>query len=255
MSSSTRTRFQHLFARSALLTAGMFLASLGIAFTTVADIGTTPISTVPYTASAISGLTFGTCTILLNFFFVAGQILVLGRRWPVTNLIQLPVGCVFGFFIDLSMHLLSGVHPANWPLALLLSVFGNLVLALGIVMQIRSKTIVQPGEGFVIAVAARFKSSFGAMKIANDLTLAAVAAALGLCAVGHVIGIREGTLVSAVMIGLFAKWIDRLANRFVSSRSAEVEEPREVDLCARATPKEPAADASQSARQESGLEA
>lgn len=253
MSSSTRTRFQHLFARSALLTAGMFLASLGIAFTTVADIGTTPISTVPYTASAISGLT--TCTILLNFFFVSGQILVLGRRWPVTNLIQLPVGCVFGFFIDLSMHLLSGVHPANWPLALLLSVFGNLVLALGIVMQIRSKTIVQPGEGFVIAVAARFKSSFGAMKIANDLTLAAVAAALGLCAVGHVIGIREGTLVSAVMIGLFAKWIDRLANRFVSSRSAEVEEPREVDLCARATPKEPAADASQSARQESGLEA
>ena len=80
--------------------------------------------------------------------------------------------------------------------------FGNLILALGTVIQIRSKTIVQPGEGFVIAIAALVKSSFGSMKIANDISLTAVAALMALLEMGHLIGIREGTLASALMIGL-----------------------------------------------------
>lgn len=110
----------------------------------------------------------------------------------------------------------------------MLSLFGNLILALGTVIQIRSKTIVQPGEGFVIAIAALVKSSFGSMKIANDISLTAVAALMALLEMGHLIGIREGTLASALMIGLFAKWIDQLINR----RTVKVQpaEPHEVPL-------------------------
>ncbi len=45
---------------------------------------------------------------------------------------------------------------------------------------------------------------------------------------GHLIGIREGTLASALMIGLFAKWIDQLITR----RAVKVQpaEPHEVPL-------------------------
>lgn len=61
------------------------------------------------------------------------------------------------------MHLVGNVQMPNWFLAAVLSLFGNLILAFGTVIQIRSKTIVQPGEGFVIAIAALVKSSFGSM--------------------------------------------------------------------------------------------
>lgn len=207
MTTIRRQRFKHIIGRTVLLIFGMFLAAFGIACTTRAGLGTTPISTVPYTASAITGLSFGTCTVILNFFFVAGQIVVLRSRYSTFNLLQIPIGFIFGAFIDLSMHLIGNVQMPNWFLAAMLSLFGNLILALGTVIQIRSKTIVQPGEGFVIAIAALVKSSFGSMKIANDISLTAVA---------------------ALMIGLFAKWIDQLINR----RAVKVQpaEPHEVPL-------------------------
>lgn len=228
MTTIRRQRFKHIIGRTVLLIFGMFLAAFSIACTTTAGLGTTPISTVPYTASAITGLSFGTCTVILNFFFVAGQIVVLRSRYSPFNLLQIPIGFIFGAFIDLSMHLVGNVQMPNWFLAAVLSLFGNLILALGTVIQIRSKTIVQPGEGFVIAIAALVKSSFGSMKIANDISLTAVAALMALLEMGHLIGIREGTLASALMIGLFAKWIDQLINR----RTVKVQpaEPHEVPL-------------------------
>ena len=206
----------------------MLLAALGIACTTRAGLGTTPISTVPFTASKITGLSFGTCTILLNFLFVAGQIALLWRRYSPLNLVQIPVGFLFGAFIDLSMHWTEWLHAGNWLLAALLSLLGNLILAFGTVMQIRSKTIVQPGEGLVIAAAALAKTSFGAMKIANDVSLTALAAAMGFFALGAVVGIREGTIASAVMIGFFAKAIEKmLSRRFPEAPAGE---PHEVPL-------------------------
>ena len=80
----------------------------------------------------------------------------------------------------------------------------------------------------MIAIAALVKSSFGSMKIANDISLTAVAALMALLEMGHLIGIREGALASALMIGLFAKWIDQLINR----RAVKVQpaEPHEVPL-------------------------
>lgn len=163
MTTIRRQRFKHIIGRTVLLIFGMFLAAFGIACTTRAGLGTTPISTVPYTASAITGLSFGTCTVILNFFFVAGQIVVLRSRYSPFNLLQIPIGFIFGAFIDLSMHLVGNVQMPNWFLVAVLSLFGNLILAFGTVIQIRSKTIVQPGEGFVIAIAALVKSSFGSM--------------------------------------------------------------------------------------------
>ena len=108
MTTIRRQRFKHIIGRTVLLIFGMFLAAFGIACTTRAGLGTTPISTVPYTASAITGLSFGTCTVILNFFFVAGQIVVLRSRYSPFNLLQIPIGFIFGAFIDLSM--LSLIH-------------------------------------------------------------------------------------------------------------------------------------------------
>lgn len=227
---ASRRRFTHLLLRILLLLAGMFLASLGIALTTLAGLGTTPISTVPYTGAAITGLTFGTCVVILNFAYVAGQIALLRRRYSPMNLLQIPIGFLFGAFIDLSMFLLSSLTPNGWWTGALMSVIGNVILALGTVMQIRSKTLVQPGEGFVIAAAALARKSFGTMKIVNDLALTGIAATMGLVFLGEIHAIREGTLASAILIGLFAKLIDHGLNRLFPKEAAPQEEPREVPL-------------------------
>ena len=77
------------------------------------------------------------------------------------------------------------------------------------------------------------------MKIVNDLSLTGLAALMGIVFLGEIHAIREGTLASAVLIGLFAKWIDHgLTRLFPKEAPPMQEEPREVPLEESGSPKE-----------------
>ena len=187
-----------------MLVIGMEFATFGISLTAVSNIGTTPISTVPYVLSKIFPLSFGTTTFILNVFFVVLQALLLRSRFPILNLLQIPAVLVF---IDLNMHHLQPYSPNNWWLSMAMSMFGNLVLAVGIILQVRSKTIVQPGEGIVLAFAAVFHRPFGTVKIVNDTVLVVIAGILSVAVLGSLVGLREGTAVSAILVGFLVKAI------------------------------------------------
>ena len=48
------------------------------------------------------------------------------------------------------------------------------------------------------------------MKVAFDVALVAVACTLGVVFLGRVVGVREGTLAAAVLVGLVSKRVGRL---------------------------------------------
>lgn len=214
---TTRKRYRSMqknilesfWVRIPLLIFGMFCTTIGIAIVTNAALGTTPISTLPLTMSSIWPISFGMATFIVNLFFLLGQVILLGKRFPAKNILQLPVVILFSFFIDLSMHLVGTFSLPNYFLAFIVSICGNFCIAAGIVMQVRSKTMVQPGEGIVLAVAVTLRKSFGSMKMANDISLVILAALLGWAMLGHTVYIREGTLVSAFLVGFFVKLIEK----------------------------------------------
>ncbi len=220
-----RVRALNLTLRILVLMVGMFLATVGIALVTLADLGTTPISTVPYVFSAITGYSFGLATFVVNLFFVLGQVLLLRKKFPLWNILQVPLVAVFGFLIDVSMHLFSWIELSSYWEHLCLSMTGNAVLALGVLMQVRSKTLVQPGEGFVLAVSVTFRRAFSSMKIANDVSLVIIALAVGYIVLGHSEGVREGTLISAVAVGLFIKAYEWVLARFKKEPLPQDKEP------------------------------
>lgn len=205
-----------LAGRWGLLGLGMFTAASGIACVAQAQLGTTPISSTPYVLATITGLTFGQTTFLVNVVFVFLQWVMLQKLFHWTTLWQIPSVWVFGLFIDLGMGLFApaaaGAAALGWWAQAAMSLAGNVILALGIVMQVESKTLVQPGEGVVLAASVRFKKPFGNMKIVNDVLLVILAVILGLVFLGGPVGVREGTLASAVMVGLCVKgWYRVLA--------------------------------------------
>lgn len=157
--------------------------------------------------SKIFPLTFGTTTFILNVFFVLIEAVLLRSRFTVLNLLQIPAVLVFGLFIDLNMWLLGAHAPETWLTGFAMSLLGNVVLAAGVFLQIRSKTIVQPGEGVVIVYAAVLRKSFGTKKIVNDVSLVVIAALLSLAVLGTLTGIREGTVISAFLVGFLVKGI------------------------------------------------
>ena len=211
-----------LAGRWGLLGLGMFTAASGIACVAQAQLGTTPISSTPYVLAAITGLTFGQTTFWVNVFFVFMQWVLLRKLFHWTTLWQIPSVWIFGLFIDLGMQLFTSAAQwaaaSGWWAQMLMSLSGNVILSLGIVMQVESKTLVQPGEGVVLAAAVRFKKSFGTMKIVNDVLLVLLALVLGFTFLGGPVGVREGTLVSAVMVGLCVKGWYRVLSWVRSNR-------------------------------------
>ena len=211
-----------LAGRWGLLGLGMFTSASGIACVAQAQLGTTPISSTPYVLAAITGFTFGQTTFWVNVFFVFMQWVLLRKLFHWKTLWQIPSVWVFGLFIDLGMQLFASAAQwdtaSGWWAQMLMSLTGNVILALGIVMQVESKTLVQPGEGMVLASSVRFKKSFGNMKIVNDVLLVLLALVLGFAFLGGPVGVREGTLVSAVMVGLCVKGWYRVLSWVRSNR-------------------------------------
>lgn len=91
---------RHFVARCALLLAGLAVMSFGVALSIKAELGTSPISSVPYVSGLISGLSVGTTTIVVNSLFVLAQIVMLRAHYDWCQLLQIPVAVAFGLMID-----------------------------------------------------------------------------------------------------------------------------------------------------------
>ena len=84
----------------------------GVAFSVHANLGTSPISSLPYTLSVlVEPLTIGTATICMHVVLILLQILVLRKNYDPFQLVQLPVAIIFGYLTDFFNWLFSGINP------------------------------------------------------------------------------------------------------------------------------------------------
>ena len=218
-----------LAGRWLLLVWGMLVATAGIVFITRAGLGTTPISTVPFTVGEITGLTFGEATFAVNILFVLVQWALLRSRFHYSSFFQIPIVSVFSWFIDLHMGWTAWIGDDPYVVRFLWGLLGNLFIAFGIYWQVASKTIVQPGEGMVLAFSVVLRKSFGTIKIWNDVTLVLLAVILGFVCLGHVAGVREGTVVSAFLVGFLIKGIAALRAKWGAKADGKKDETDSAD--------------------------
>lgn len=148
MAFARRVRKKGLVRRYAGLCLASFIMALGIALVTNANLGTTPITSLPYALSAIYSLSLGATTFLLNMLLVALQKILLWKEFPLTHLLQLPAVLLFSIFIDLCMWLTTPLITTVYPVQILLCLAGCAVLGLGISLEIVSDATVQPAKAW-----------------------------------------------------------------------------------------------------------
>ncbi len=187
----------------------LFFMGNGIAMVTNAQLGTTPISSVPYVVGKIFGFSMGTGTFTVNILMLLAQIPLLGKAFRLRQLLQLPCVFVFSIFIDIGMWITHSLIPETWPMCIFMTLVGCLIMAFGIMLEITSSTMVIPGEGFVLALAYRFKLPFSNLKVINDVSLVILAALLGWFCLGKIDGLREGTVIAAFLTGVFIRFFSR----------------------------------------------
>lgn len=200
---------QELTRRYLFFIAGLYVNSLGISLITKAELGTSPISSIPYTLSIGFPLSLGMFTLFYSLLLIVIQLVILGRRFPRQFWLQLPVSLGFSLFIDLSMGSLWFLSPESYPVKLICLLIGCLVLGVGVFMEMAASVVMLPGECTIKAISSTWNKDFGKTKVAVDLTMALSAAALGFFLYGALTGVREGTLISALLVGLIARWINQ----------------------------------------------
>lgn len=196
---------KHFAARCALLLAGLAVMALGVALSIKAELGTSPISSVPYVSGLISGLSVGTTTIIVNSLFVLAQILMLRSQYDWYQLLQIPVAIVFGLMIDMFSLLMGDIVLSSYIQQWLFCAAGIIFVALGVSMEVTAELITTAGEGLVLAICQVTSFKFGNVKVAGDVTLVILAAAASLLVLGELAGVREGTAAAAVLVGLLTK--------------------------------------------------
>ncbi|WP_035065248.1 YczE/YyaS/YitT family protein [Nitratidesulfovibrio termitidis] len=206
----SRTNFasRYLFFGFAL-----FLSALGIALVTSARLGTTPVTSVPYVLSRLSGLSLGMLTLLVNVLFVGLQMWVMREGPSRKYLVQVPVAVLFGAFIDVAMLLMKLLPLNGYPQQMAAVIVGSAILGMGIAFQIVCQVSILPGEGLVVAIAYRARLLVGNVKTLFDCGHVAVAAMVSLIFAGDILGLREGTVVSALSVGSFVRLSGPLARR------------------------------------------
>ena len=194
-----------LIKRYIFLLAGLFVNGLGVSFITKAGLGTSPITSIPYTLSLGFTPTVGMFTLVFNIFLVILQVILLRRNFQLQNLLQLPIIALFSFFIDLTMSLLGFIQPETYLLKVISLVIGCLILGFGVFMEMVANVAMLPGEANVRAVSDVFSTDFGKTKIAFDSSMTVIAAILSFIMFRHLDGVREGTIVAAILVGFIAR--------------------------------------------------
>ena len=190
---------------------GMFLISLGSAFTIASNLGVSAIQAVPLVLSFVTGLTIGTSLFIVMSAFVLMQILILRKEFQLILLMQLLVSFIFGYFMDFSLFLLRSLQPYSYPAQLLMLVIGISLTANGILLYVRADLINMPPEGLTVALTKKIPNSkFHRVRIVQDCSLVIIAVILSLSILHGVYGVREGTVISAVLIGRLIPLAGRL---------------------------------------------
>ena len=205
--------FDHLAKRIIFLCLGLTIMAFGVAFSIKAALGTSPISSVPYVTSTISGLSVGTTTIIMNFMFVLIQIAILRKKYDWFQLLQFPAAIVFGTMIDVAEYVLKPISFSNYFEQWLLCVVGIFLVALGVSVEVMANRVTAAGEGIVLAICQVAPVKFSNMKVAFDVTLVCISIALSFIFLGHLDGVREGTIAAAVFVGLITKQTNKLMKK------------------------------------------
>lgn len=200
---------KNLVRRYIVFLFGLFISSLGVAFVTKASLGTSPISSIPYVLSLKFTPTLGVFTIYFSLFLILLQIVILGKKFNKIELLQIPVSILFGYFIDISMFLLKWVNSDIYVVKVLYLLIGCVILGFGVYLEVIADVLMLPGESFVRSLTIRFGVDFGITKVCFDASMTVTAGIISFILFNTINGVREGTIVAALIVGLIAKFFGK----------------------------------------------
>ena len=180
---------------------GMFSLALGVTFSIKSQLGISPVNSIPYTLSLITGIEQGHVIIAVFAIFIFMQAVLLRKNFKPVNALQIVFSTVFGYFVTFTNSIIVFPSPENYGIKLVLLFISMVFVAVGIILYLRAEILPMPAEGCMLAIKEVTGIEFYRIKSFFDTFMVATSAVLSLIYLGGFIGVREGTIIAAVGIG------------------------------------------------------
>jgi len=180
---------------------GLFVIALGVAVSLNSDLGISPVNSLPYVVSQITGLAMGTWVIIIFCSYILMQAVILRREFKLINLTQIVFSTIFGLFVDFARMLLGDFTLPTYGGRLVMLAVSILLVALGVFLYISVDIVPMPMEGLSLAIARKANIPFPKMKVIVDCVVVSVSIVLSLLFFHGLEGVREGTVATAVLSG------------------------------------------------------
>ena len=218
-----KTNIKNTAFHYTLFIIGLFIASMGVAFSTKAGLGTSPVSSVPYSVSLLSKLlTFGGWLNLLSVIQITVQVILLRSKCnPVEIVIQTILAFVYGYLTNLSCYLIRGMSVETYIGRMTLMLLGCVILAFGLFVQLKGGVAMLPGEAMNRAISSIKGWKYENVKVFFDVLYIAVSAVICVIFLGKLEGVREGSIIAALLVGNIIRIFNKTYNKIVEVKANE----------------------------------
>lgn len=215
--------------------AGLVIMTFGVAVSVRADLGVSTISSIPYTMTCVAGIDLGIATMIFSVIMVLIQIVLLRKEYRLINLLQLPVGILFGMFLTFCCNLTVYMpEPSDMAVKLVMTLISTVLVALGVFLYVPAGFIPLAPEGTMLVIARVTKSKFANVKLISDITMVVISLVTCLAVIHELGSVGIGTVLAALLVGNEVKILTRFfgpaRDRLLAGNRQDAEEISETPL-------------------------
>ena len=197
---------------------GLYLITLGVAFSIKSGLGSAPVSSIPYAINLIWNIEIGVATFIFQTILVVIELILLRRDFKPKHFLQVFVGVLFGVFTSFSVSLMDFIPPAGNLLIAFVMVFAAIFfIALGLFFYVPANIIPLSVEGVTQAIAIVTDRPFSQIKVYFDITVVSTALILSYAFLGELGSVGIGTVIGAFLIGRTVKYIHRIHRKLTGN--------------------------------------
>lgn len=186
---------------------GLLLLAFGVAVSVNSNLGVSPVNSLPYVISKILNVPLGSCVTVVFCSYIVLQILILRREFQPVNLLQILFSTLFGYFVDFAKLVLEDFAIPTYAGKLVMLAVSIVLIALGILLYMDAQLVPMPMEGLTASIAKKLGKPFPTMKTIVDCVVVGTGIVLCFVFLGGLDGIREGTVITAVVTGKIIAWM------------------------------------------------
>ena len=198
----------NLIKRLLVFCVGQFILAVSVVLAARSSLGASPTTSIPNViynvllSKGTSNLTLGTLTTIIYLVFLVIQLLFLRKDFKPYMLLEIAVSLVFGYFITAAQLLLAPLpDPVNYAGRLVYLIACIPVVALGVVVYTSAQLISAPAEGVTAAMSLKLGWPVPKCKLIFDVTVVVIAAVISFIYFRGLVGVREGTIICALLVG------------------------------------------------------